>query len=312
VVTHRAFDLALACVESLTDSIEREGRVVVINLPELCPPETLEKLRSLATVVANEIPCGYGENLNRGLSQLPARFDVVLFLNDDLVFTAGAVENMVEVFSMRPKAAVVGPRIVDRNHDAQPSAFRFNSIGSELLALVMLPHRVARALGQWSGAKAVGPGIHQVDFVLGAAVAARRSAVDEVGGFDTEYFLYFEENDFCQRLRYQGWETYTCGEATVLHYGSASVGADLTFSRIWGKSRHRYLSRHWRWRRRAILYGLQVPVFLWNEAYVWLRSQFDRSQRAGKLLWLAGRYGTANMPRLSVWTERRIKRFRST
>jgi GT2 family glycosyltransferase len=63
----------------------------------------------------------------------------------------------------------------------------------------------------------------QVPWVLGAAMAIRRTAFEAVGGFDTSFFMYFEEVDLCYRLAQAGWQVHFAPVATVVHTGAAST-----------------------------------------------------------------------------------------
>jgi GT2 family glycosyltransferase len=62
-----------------------------------------------------------------------------------------------------------------------------------------------------------------VPWVLGAALAIRREAFNAVGGFESAFFMYFEEVDLCYRLRAAGWEVHFASVATIVHLGGAST-----------------------------------------------------------------------------------------
>jgi hypothetical protein len=86
---------------------------------------------------------------------------------------------------------------------------------------------------------------HPVDWVMGAALVLRREALDEVGLFDEEFFLYSEEVDLQFRLRQAGWEVHYFPDATVVHHES-QFSAEIPERRInemW-RSRHRYWRKH--------------------------------------------------------------------
>ncbi len=67
-----------------------------------------------------------------------------------------------------------------------------------------------------------------VPWVLGAALAIRRSMFDAVAGFDPGYFMYGEELDLCWRLRDRGFATHFAPVTTVVHVGGASTAAVAT------------------------------------------------------------------------------------
>ena len=80
---------------------------------------------------------------------------------------------------------------------------------------------------------------------MGAALVLRREALDQVGLFDEDFFLYSEEVDLQTRLRQAGWETHYFPELTVVHHESQfSAGIpERRINEMW-RSRHRYWRKH--------------------------------------------------------------------
>ena len=96
-----------------------------------------------------------------------------------------------------------------------------------------------------SGAANEGDAARSVPWVLGAALAIRRSAFESVGGFDPDYFLYYEETDLCRRLRAAGWSVEHVPSATAVHAGGASTGQQRAAAqRTLYRSLNRYHSIH--------------------------------------------------------------------
>jgi GT2 family glycosyltransferase len=61
-----------------------------------------------------------------------------------------------------------------------------------------------------------------VDWVVGAALLARREALDQIGGFDEAYFMYSEELDWCRRAKDAGWEVVFLPLAQIVHHEGKS------------------------------------------------------------------------------------------
>jgi GT2 family glycosyltransferase len=100
-------------------------------------------------------------------------------------------------------------------------------------------------LGRLGVKQSHGDSAHPVDWVTGAALVLRREALEAVGLFDEEFFLYSEEVDLQFRLRQAGWEVHYFPEVTVVHYESQfSAGIpDRRINEMW-RSRHRYWRKH--------------------------------------------------------------------
>ena len=63
-----------------------------------------------------------------------------------------------------------------------------------------------------------------VDWLAGASMMMRAEVLEQIGLFDEEYFLYFEETDLCRRAALAGWPTHYVVESRVTHIGSVSTG----------------------------------------------------------------------------------------
>ena len=117
-----------------------------------------------------------------------------------------------------PRLAACGPRLLNLDGSDYPSARTFPSvpiaIGHGLLGL-WWPRNPFTVRYRQLDADPAAPRI--VDWVSGAAVWLRRSALDEVGGWDERYFMYLEDTDLCWRLRRAGWEVAYEPSAVVVH-----------------------------------------------------------------------------------------------
>jgi len=166
---------------------------------------------------------GYGAGANRGIRRCGT--DDVLLLNSDTRLAAGAAAALTVYLDAHPKVGVAGPRLVNQDGTLQRSAFRFPSplrppLQSDPLAplIAHIPGLRERYLATWSHSEA-----RPVPYVMGAALAIRRRAFDEVGGFDESFFMYAEEVDLCWRMRAAGWDTHFAPVTTVTHVGRAST-----------------------------------------------------------------------------------------
>jgi GT2 family glycosyltransferase len=210
----------------------REAEVVVVDnasgdsiatrMASVAPP---------ARLVAETENRGYGAACNRGARETSREF--VLFLNSDAVVRPGAVEALVAALERDPRAAIVGPRLENPDGSLQPSILRLPTLSRvfcESSGLAFL----AGGRGPLSGHSATRQDHstgREVECVKGAALLVRRSAFEEVGGFDERFFLYAEESDLCARLRQRGWRVLFEPGARVVHHGGAS-GGDALFGQL--------------------------------------------------------------------------------
>ena len=165
---------------------------------------------------------GFAYGVNRGLER--ARGDWVLLFNTDAEASWDDLQRFVAAAAAEPGAAVFGPRIVDEHGTTQRSTWHRH-----------LPrHYLPEALFLRRFSAASGPPTDRpsdVDCVSGCVFLIRRSVLATTGGFDERFFMYFEEADFCERVRAAGQRVRYLPATGFLHVGGLSAGqaAQRTF-----------------------------------------------------------------------------------
>ena len=161
---------------------------------------------------------GYGAGANRGVAATTAPW--VLVCNSDLEVHPGTLAELAGVLDDDPGCALVGPLIRNRDGDRYPSARRFPTLtdaaGHALLGIFAPDNRFTRSYQQ-AELGAADRGREVVDWVSGACFLVRRSAFEQVGGFDEAYFMYAEDVDLCWRLGRAGWRVVYLPSAEVTH-----------------------------------------------------------------------------------------------
>jgi N-acetylglucosaminyl-diphospho-decaprenol L-rhamnosyltransferase len=174
-------------------------------------------------VVRTDRNLGFGGGVNRGVAA--TRHDLVLVCNSDLSLDRNAIERLCSKLASDPRAALVGPQLIDSYGHPRVSARTFPSITRswrQAFAGTLAP-RGRSARGYAADNQAVADLGGEVDWVTGACFLVRRTAFREVGGFDTSYFMYVEEVDLCWRLRKSGWIILHEPAARVTHIGGVST-----------------------------------------------------------------------------------------
>lgn len=191
---------------------------------------------------------GYGAGNNFGIRQgLPdgSAPDLVYLLNSDAFPEPGSLSILIDHMVRHPRVGFAGGRVHGQDGVLHPSAFRFHTIFSEFenaaatgpISFLLKKHIVAMSAPESA---------QEVDWLTGASLMVRRETLDEIGLFDEDFFLYYEETDLCLRARRAGWTSMYVPQSRVMHIGSVSTGMK-TWQRMpsyWFDSRLRYFAKN--------------------------------------------------------------------
>jgi len=166
----------------------------------------------------------FGNNLAiRPCLEAPQPPDFFLLLNPDTRVEPGAVGALLEFMEGRPEVGIAGSCLLNPDGTSWSTAFRFPSVLSELEAGFRLGP-LTRLLEPWVVPMKMGDEARQVDWVPGASMMIRREVFETVGLMDEQYFLYFEETDFCLQARRAGWSCWYVPASRVMHIAGQSTG----------------------------------------------------------------------------------------
>jgi GT2 family glycosyltransferase len=160
-----------------------------------------------AQVVRNPTNTGFAAAANQAVAL--GHGDLVLLLNPDAILGPDTVDRLIRALDDDPDLAVVAPRIVYPDGRDERVQWPFPSAAGAW--------RDALALHRWPGSTPDRGG-----FVIGACFLMRRRSFEELGAFDTDFWLYGEESDLCRRLVDRGQRVGFVGDAVATHVGGAS------------------------------------------------------------------------------------------
>ncbi len=186
---------------------------------------------------------GYGGAVNAAVAGLDPAVQFVLVSNPDVVLHEGSLNLLVEAAERCPDAGTLGPRILDPGGATYPSARKLPSlrtgVGHALFGTVWPTNPWTRSYREDRN-----EGERDAGWLSGACLLIRREAFDQIGGFDTGYFMYFEDVDLGARLSRAGWRNRYIPAAVVTHTGAHSTSRSRTeMDRVHHRSAYRYLSR---------------------------------------------------------------------
>ena len=199
--------------------------------------------RHAARLVLLNRNSGYGAAFNRGYRYATGRY--VAVANPDIVFSTPAATSLVRFLDDNPSAGAVSPQLRYPDGTPQPSARRLPRLRyifagrRSPLARVFPAHSLARDF-LYADAHRSGVPV-SVEAVIGTLVLFRRSALDQIAGFDEGFFMYAEDMDICRRLGNAGWGVYLDPRVVVEHFYG---GVRRSFQRFGDYQRLKALMRY--------------------------------------------------------------------
>lgn len=257
IVNYRSAQLTLTCLRSLMPERalpELDIRVVVVE-NDSGDAEVLEReLAAFEGVTLIKAPrnggFSYGNNIGfRHAYETGWLPDYFHLLNPDTRIYPGAVRELVRFMQSHPRAAIAGSKFENGDGTEWPYAFRFPTLLSEVEAGLKIG-LATRLLENWMVLRKMPDEPTRVDWIPGASMLVRRELIEQLGGLDEEYFLYYEETDFCLKAQRNGWECWYVPASRVVHLAGQSTGvtsqdADTRpMPGYWFESRSRYFRRN--------------------------------------------------------------------
>jgi len=245
VVSWNVRDLLRQCLASTSDlqspSIET---IVVDNVSTDGSAEMVRTEFPDVRLIVNTENRGFPAANNQGIAIAEGRY--VLILNPDTEVIDDALAAMVAYADENPDVGVVGPQLLNDDLSVQPSRRRFPTLATAFFESTWLqPCAPRRLLARYYVQDQPDDATLDVDWVKGAALMARREAIEQVGLMDEGYFMYSEELDWCKRFKDAGWRVVYLPTAQIVHYGGKSSDQVMTSRHIhFQTSKVRYFRKH--------------------------------------------------------------------
>ncbi|HEX6548424.1 MAG TPA: glycosyltransferase family 2 protein [Candidatus Dormibacteraeota bacterium] len=167
---------------------------------------------------------GYGRANNVGLAECTGRF--VLLLNPDVTVGEGCVGKLADFLLVRPDVGAASPRLLRPDGSLDLACRRgFPTPATAFYRLSGLSRAFPRSkrFNRYNMGFLPDTEVHEIDAGTGACLMLRRAAVDRVGFFDPDYFMYGEDIDLCFRLKNGGWKIFYVPAATAVHLKGQST-----------------------------------------------------------------------------------------
>jgi N-acetylglucosaminyl-diphospho-decaprenol L-rhamnosyltransferase len=254
VVNTNGREFLLACLEAIEGTTPPDLEHEVLVLDNASDDGSADAVRALdreIRLIALDRRAGKAANDTRLLRE--SRGELCLLLNEDSELQPGAVPALVGALRADREAAVAGAQLLSPDGRPVPCAWRLPDVETALAGVLFLHRRLTVESG--------GDGTRPVGWVQSSAMLVRREAALAVGGFDSHFFVYSDETDFCKRLGDAGWRILYVPSARAIHHDQMAQDAEGAERRIveYHRGRDRYLRKHLGPARAALL----RPLLAW-------------------------------------------------
>ncbi len=227
IVNYKSTDYLLKCLKSVYDSIrDISVRVFVQDNDSRNGVDRVSIAFPKVNLTKNIVNMGFGKAVNSAIKQGTAPY--VLILNPDTIIKDGFFESILQYIENSPDIGIVGPRVLNTDGSLQGSARAFLKpwmafFGRNSLLTKWFPNnRISSKCILSTGSDGVTP--MSSDWVSGACMLVRRKAIDDVGLLDEQFFMYWEDADWCKRMWANGWKVAYFPKASIVHHVGCSSG----------------------------------------------------------------------------------------
>lgn len=181
--------------------------------------------------IFNKTNLGFAKANNQALKIAEGEF--ILFLNPDTEILEQGIIKALKFMRENKDCGIMGCQLIDANDKIQSSVRNFPNFLAQILIFLKLHHFFPKLLplkkyflSDFDYDKE-----QEVEQVMGAFLMTRRKIIDAIGGFDENFFLWFEEVDFCKRVKEAGWRVIYNPNIKIRHYGAQSFRQVLSYQK---------------------------------------------------------------------------------
>jgi GT2 family glycosyltransferase len=230
IINYNSSEYTIECVKSITELTPRDFTYEIIVVDNNSQSSDLDVLIAsvqdieVVKIVKSQINLGFSGGNMKGVSCSDAKY--IFFLNNDCVLLNNNLSILYHFMQANADAGICTGQMFNTDMSFHHSFNYFPTVKLKLFGSSLLRFL---SPSRYPSKKVVYKSAIRVPFVTGAAMFIDFKIFSEIGGFDTHYFLYCEEEDICFRLKKNGYAAYLVPEARFIHHMGKSTKRNLDF-----------------------------------------------------------------------------------
>lgn len=227
IINYNSSRYTIDCVDSIIEKTSPAVKYLIVVVDNNSRAEDyiqLEQIGNMPQVklFRSKVNLGFSAGNMMGVQFAAARY--YYFLNNDCLFINDCLRILFEFCEQHPNVALCSGQMYDEKMDPQVTFVYFPTLSSKLLGTgfmrLFYPSRFPKRKSTYTQPL-------KVDLVSGSSMFVRSAVFEEIGGFDTTYFFYCEEEDIALRIYGKKYDTYLVPEARFQHLGGKSTHRNL-------------------------------------------------------------------------------------
>lgn len=215
IVAYNSENFIDKCISSVIKNLQSGGEIIVIdNSSTDGTVSELEKFGSKIKLIKSTENLGFAKACNKAAKE--ASGDYLFILNPDTQLDKPILDDLVSFYEDIPEVGIVAPKLIMADGKVQQSVKKLPTIWGAFKEYIL---GVKNAYSQYIPA---GDQPTEVEMVYGAAMLIKRDLFEKLGGFNEQFFLYYEDADLCKRVREVGKRIYYYPKVSLIHLVGAT------------------------------------------------------------------------------------------
>lgn len=226
LINYNSSEYTIKCVESIQQQTAAEINYRIIIVDNASEFDDYEKIMAIddydrVKIIRSKVNLGFSAGNMLGVQQVNAKY--YFFLNNDCVLLNDCISVLSAFLDQTENAGLCSPQMYSKDGDLVGSFDYFPGLATKVFGTKSL--KIVRR-GRFNERKAKYKEPIKVDVISGSQMFVRGSVFRRIGGFDTTFFLYCEEEDISFRVRNAKYDTYLVPAAKNMHFGGGSTKRD--------------------------------------------------------------------------------------